>query len=161
MNKKITKKATGILMAAIAMSSLILTTACTGDSDNSSSSSAPVSSNNYGIHVSANTELARKAANTLIDKAAWCGFVNYEYSYGYVLTNGRYSESDGMQTYSNYTVSANEDPMYPYTGTIVLTATRHSESTNCDYPLTVTVDWEATDYGDYYSFTWTNTHING
>ena len=159
MNKKIMKKATVILMTTIAASSLILTTACTGNTDDSSSSSAPVSSNNYGIHVSANTELARKAANTLLDKASWCGYADE--SYGYVLTYGRYSESDGMQTYYNYTVSANEDPRYPYTGTIVITATRHSDGTNCDYPFSVTIDWEATDYGDYYNFTWTNIDING
>lgn len=159
MNKKIMKKSTGILMTAIAVSSLIFTTACTGSIDDAAESSEPVSSNNYGIYVSANTDLARRAANTLIDKAGWCGYGDE--SYGYVLINGRYNQSDGMQTYYNYTVSANEDPMYPYTGTIVLTATRHSESTNCDYPLTVTVDWEATDYGDYYNFTWTNTDIDG
>ena len=117
----------------------------------------PPSSNSYGIYVTGNTELARMAGDTLIEKAAWCGWDDY--SYGYVLKNG-HTDSEGLfSSYSDISVSVNEDPYFPYTGQIVLQATRYTSGKY--YPLQVIVDWEATDYGDYYNFTWTNTQING
>lgn len=118
---------------------------------------APPPSNSYNIYVSGNTEIARLAGNTLIEKANWCGW--HDNSYGYVLTYGK-SNSDGtFDTYSNISVAVNEAPDRPNTGQIILNATRCTN--NIYYPLQIMVDWYATDYGDYYSFTWTNTDING
>lgn len=87
MNKKIMKKATGIIMAAISASSLILTTACTGDTDDSSSSSAPVSSAIY--------ETAEPVTNYLCDSNN-VEFSNDKYNQTEVVTN------DFWNKYSNY-----------------------------------------------------------
>lgn len=117
----------------------------------------PPIGNSYGIYVSGNTELAKLAGNTLIEKAKWCGW--YDYSYGYVLINGKSNRDGSYDTYSDISVAVNENPNNPYTGQIIVEATRCTD--NVYYPLRVTVDWEATDYGDYYNFTWTNTDIYG
>lgn len=114
-------------------------------------------SNNYGIYVIGNTELARLAGNTLIDKAA-CPWES-DYCYGYVLKNGDYDSDGTFSSYSNVSVAVNEDPSYPYTGTIVIQATRTTNGQQ--YSLRVTYDWDAVDYGDYYNFTWRNEHIYG
>lgn len=118
---------------------------------------SPLSSNSYGIYVTGNTELARLAGNTLIDKASWGG-LSGNASYGYILTNGNVY-NDVRHTYSDISVSVNEDPKNPNTGHIVINATRCTN--NIYYPLRITVDWKATDYGDYHTFTWSNTDIYG
>lgn len=156
------------LATAISVSALLLATACDSSKELSSKESGrtklvseeptdPPIGNSYGIYVSGNTELAKLAGNTLIEKAKWCGW--YDYSYGYVLINGKSNRDGSYDTYSDISVAVNENPNNPYTGQIIVEATRCTD--NLYYPLRVTVDWEATDYGDYYNFTWTNTDIYG
>lgn len=115
------------------------------------------SSNMWNIYVTGNTDLAVMAGNTLIDKA---GYLDSR-TYGDVLSNGR-TDSDGVyHSYSNVSVAVNESPTKPMTGTIVVNATRTDSSTGMNYPLTVTVKWEATDFGDHVKFTWLSKDING
>ena len=116
----------------------------------------PPIGNSYGIYVSGNTELAKLAGNTLIDKlkCPWS-----DYCYGYVFANGCTFRNGSFNTYSDISVSVNENPSYPYTGTILIQATRTTDGVQ--YPLQVTYDWEAVDYGDYCNFTWRNEQIYG
>lgn len=156
------------LATAISVSALLLATACDSSKELSSKESGrtklvseeptdPPIGNSYGIYVSGNTELAKLAGNTLIEKAKWCGW--YEYSYGYVLINGMSNNNGSYDTYSDISVAVNENPNNPYTGTILLKATRTTDGVQ--YPFKVTYDWKAVDYGDYYNFTWSNEQIYG
>jgi hypothetical protein len=116
------------------------------------------SSNMYGIYVTGNTDLAVMAGNTLIDKKEF-GYSGM--TYGDELTNGTTYSDGSYQTYSDISVAVNENPSKPMTGTIIVSATRTNTATGNSYPLTVTVDWKATDYGDYMNFTWLSEDING
>lgn len=155
------------LATAISVSALLLATACDSSKELSSKESGrtklvseeptdPPIGNSYGIYVSGNTKLAKLAGNTLIDK---CTCPWSDSCYGYVLTNGCTFTNGAFNTYSDISVSVNEDPSYPYTGTILLKATRTTDGVQ--YPLKVTYDWKAVDYGDYYNFTWSNEQIYG
>ncbi len=116
-----------------------------------------VFTNIYGIYVTGNTELAEEAGNVLIEQIA-CPWES-SFCYGYVFNNGYINYEGYHSTYSNVSVSVNEDPRYPYTGTILIQATRTTNGQN--YSLTVTYDWQATDYGDYCNFDYLNEHIVG
>lgn len=152
------KKVLSILIAIAVIASVSMFTGCEDDNQKSSNSQqeqqAP--SNQWNIYVTGNTDLAVMAGNTLIDKSEFLD----SRTYGDIFTNGFTNSDDYNVTCSDVTVSVNEDPSEPMTGNIIINANcNNGEGTT--YPMSVTMNWSATDYGDHINFKWFNITING
>lgn len=112
--------------------------------------------NSWGIYVTGNTDLARLAGNTLIDKADFMGY--YSKTCGDVFVNGHVHvsnndfEPDHYRTFTDVSISVNESSTKPESGTIIIECKEYfdGEIMHNGYKI----KWSAKDYGDHTTFTW-------